>query len=158
MKNQSSNNYAIVSLYPKRLTDKTIFLFRKGRYWSEEDKIDCIEIFLTDQRLFVDEIQLNATLDECQSVKESDPYVDWNVFSKAPKSRTKRKEEVQASAKILTLRSMDPQDPGEFPDHLLGDAFCPLRMLYDLQPYRHLPDSVWSGSDTNDRTVLATQC
>jgi hypothetical protein len=94
MKNQSSNNYAIASFYPRRLTDKTLFLFRKGRYWSEEEKIDCIEDFLTNQRLFVDEVELNATFDECQSLKESDPYVDWNVFSKTPKSRTKKKEEV----------------------------------------------------------------
>ena len=89
MKKQSSNHYAIVSFYPRRLTNKTLFLFRKGRYWSEEEKIECIEVFLINQRLFVDEIKLNATFDECQSLKESDPYLDWNVFSKAPKSRIK---------------------------------------------------------------------
>ena len=93
MTNQSSNHYAIASFYPKRLSDQTLFLFRKGRYWSEDEKIDCIEIFLTNQRLFVDEIELNATLDECQLLKESDPYVDWNIFSKGPKSRIKTKEE-----------------------------------------------------------------
>ena len=89
MKGQSSNHYAIVSFYPKRLTDQTLFLFQKGRYWSDEDKIECIEDFLTGQRLFVDAIKLDATIEECESLKRSDPYIDWNVFGKLPKSRYK---------------------------------------------------------------------
>jgi hypothetical protein len=98
MKKQTSNHYAIVSFYPSGLTDKTLFLFMKGRYWSEEEKINCIELFLTNQRLFVDEIRLDATLDECQSLKKSDPYVDWNCFGKAPKSGVKNKAGVQELA------------------------------------------------------------
>jgi len=82
MKNNSSNHYAIVSFYPERLTDKTLFLFQKGRYWSKEEKEDCIECFLTAQRLFVDEISLDVTLEECNSLKQSDQYVDWNVFTR----------------------------------------------------------------------------
>ena len=82
MKNNSSNHYAIVSFYPKRLTDKTLFLFQKGRYWSKEEKEDCIRCFLTAQRLLVVEISLDVTLEECKSLKQSDQYVDWNVFTK----------------------------------------------------------------------------
>jgi len=48
----------------------------------------------------------------------------------------------------------DLQDPGEFPDHLPGDAASQLIQHAAEQPDRHLTGSAWSGSDASCRVGL----
>ena len=71
------NHYAIVTLFPETGARTTLFLFEDGRYFTDEDMEDYIYWFVSGHRLFVDEIKLRVTLEECEEIKKKDAYVDW---------------------------------------------------------------------------------
>ena len=76
------NHYAIATFSPGLMTNKTVFLFKNGRVWSDQDKKDCIKSFLGLQSLIVDAIQLGVSWDECENLRHDDPYVDVTSFRK----------------------------------------------------------------------------
>jgi len=74
-------SYAIASFLPVRMTNKTLFQFYGGCF-TEDEKEDYIIWFLTEQGLMVDEIKLDASLEDCEAIKTKDPYIDWNTCSR----------------------------------------------------------------------------
>jgi hypothetical protein len=74
--------YSIVSFFPERMTNKTLFMFYGGAF-TEEEKANYILWFLTESRLFLDEWELDAKLDECEEEKKKNKYIDWNTCSRS---------------------------------------------------------------------------
>lgn len=81
-KKRAGNHYAIVSFYPGAMTDKTLLLFKNGRHWNNLEKESYIIWFFTQQHLFVDDINLNASLQDCQELRRQDEYVDWHSVNR----------------------------------------------------------------------------
>ena len=83
------NHYCVVTFFPKRLTDTTLFLFEGGRFFTEEDMEDYIIWFMTHQGLFIDEIEYRVPYSRCKEVLANDKFVDWNVCSRTVFKRLK---------------------------------------------------------------------
>ena len=77
-----NNHYCVVTFYPKRMTDKTLFLFEGGRFFTQQDMEEYILWFMTYQRLFIDEIEYRVPYSRCKEVLANDKFVDWNTCSR----------------------------------------------------------------------------
>ena len=60
-----------------------LFLFLDGNHhFSEDDMNACIDWFMLNNRLSIEEIRCNIELEECREIRKSDPYVDWNTVDR----------------------------------------------------------------------------
>ncbi len=75
------NHYAIVTFFPERMTGTTLFIFEDGRYFTDDELEEYILWYMTHQKLFIDNIKLRVTLEECEEVKNKDAYIGWNYCS-----------------------------------------------------------------------------
>ena len=85
LKTEHGNHYAIVTFTPKVMTDKGLFLFDKGRYWSNEEKVQYIRWFFShppNVGANVTHINLNVSLEECNALKGEDAFIDWSYVSR----------------------------------------------------------------------------
>ena len=78
-----NNHYCVVTFFPKRMTDTTLFLFEGGRHFTDKDMCEYIIWFMTHQRLFIDEIEYRVPYSRCKEVLANDKYVDWNTCSRS---------------------------------------------------------------------------
>ncbi len=78
-----NNHYCVVTFFPKRMTDTTLFLFEGGRHFTEDDMYEYIAWFMCQQRLFIDEIEYRVPYSRCKELLENDEYVEWNTCSRS---------------------------------------------------------------------------
>ena len=82
---KSSNHYCIVTAFPKLHTDTSVFVFKNGNKWSEEDMYHFIAYMFNSQphhKLLIDEIKYRVPYEECYVLaksmrEEKGEYIDW---------------------------------------------------------------------------------
>lgn len=79
--NKKRKQYSIVSFFPRQMTNKALFQFH-GEAFKEEEKASYILYVLNYQRLFLDEWDLDISLEKCQEAKREDRNIEWITCSR----------------------------------------------------------------------------
>ena len=88
----SKKSYAIASYFPAVYDiDTAIFQFYGGSF-TKEEKEDYIIWFLSQSRVCCDEINTDATLEDCEKQKKKSVYIDWNTCSRGYLTQMKKCE------------------------------------------------------------------